>query len=145
LSGIGFLVSCWGLLYRAEEELFRVVPDIGHTQGSEADRFLLFRRVYQVFQMFFNGEEFRSEKLFRTAGTRHRIFDHFENFSGMRFQDEDAVREIDGFIEIMGDEEDGDIEASPDLEEVGLHVRAGLGIEGTEGLIHEENPGFIGE
>ena len=79
------------------------------------------------------------------AGARDVDFDHFADTAGVGIEHEDAVAEEDGFIEVVGDEDDGDVDIFPDVEEVGLHLAAGLGIEGAEGFVHEEDAGLIGE
>ncbi len=57
----------------------------------------------------------------------------------------DAVAEVESFIEVVGDEEDGFLEAREKTAEHVLHLGAGEGIERAEGFVHQENCGFGGE
>ena len=55
----------------------------------------------------------------------------------------DALTEKKGFTDVVGDEDDGFVEAAGEGPEFALKFGAGDGIEGAEGLIHQEN-GRIG-
>jgi hypothetical protein len=56
---------------------------------------------------------------------------------------DDAIAEVESFVEVVGHEKDGFLEAGEQIAKHVLHFRAGEGIEGSEGLVHEEN-GWIG-
>ena len=56
---------------------------------------------------------------------------------------QDTVREVDGFIQVMGDEQDGDIDILPDIHQVGLHLAARLRIQCTKGFIHQQDAGLV--
>ena len=51
----------------------------------------------------------------------------------------DAVGEIEGFVEVVGDQEDGFSHAREESLEHVLHFGAGEGIEGSKGLVHEQD------
>jgi hypothetical protein len=99
----------------------------------------------QVVDVLAHGHEGGVEELVVVTGAWDGDFDHFAHATGVGIEHEDAVAEEDGFIEVVGDEDDGDIDIFPDVEEVGLHLAAGLGIECAEGFVHEEDAGLIGE
>jgi hypothetical protein len=54
-------------------------------------------------------------------------------------EESDARTEKKGFANVMGDEDDGFIEAASQGAEFALKFGAGDGIECAEGLVHEEN------
>ena len=60
-------------------------------------------------------------------------------------EEDDAVGEIEGFVEVVGDEEDGLAEALKQGAHHLLHLEAGEGIERAEGLVHEEDGRVGGE
>ena len=60
-------------------------------------------------------------------------------------EEDDALGEVKGFVEIVSDEQDGFADALEQVAEHGLHLGTGEGIEGAEGLVHEENGGVGGE
>ena len=60
-------------------------------------------------------------------------------------EDADAVGENGGVVEIVGDEEDGEVEAVEDRPELGPHARACVRVEGGEGLVEEEHVGVAGK
>jgi hypothetical protein len=51
----------------------------------------------------------------------------------------DAISEIESFIEIVGDEQDGLLEVAEEGEKHVLHLGAGERIEGSKRLIHEQD------
>jgi hypothetical protein len=61
------------------------------------------------------------------------------------FEEDDALGEVEGFVEVVGDEQDGFADAGEQVAEHGLHLGAGEGIEGAEGLVHEQDAGIGGE
>ena len=64
-------------------------------------------------------------------------------FSGC--EEDDALGEVEGLVEVVGDEEDGLGDAVQEVAKHGLHLGAGDGVEGAEGLVHEEDGGVGGE
>jgi hypothetical protein len=64
---------------------------------------------------------------------------------GSAIEKDDAVGEVEGFVEVVGDEQDGLADAREKIAEHGLHFGAGEGIEGTEGFVHEEDCRIVGE
>ena len=49
------------------------------------------------------------------------------------------IRQVQGFVDLMGDEEDRLARARPDLEQLRLHVLARLRVERGERLVHEQH------
>ena len=64
---------------------------------------------------------------------------------GMRRQHQDAVGEKDRLVEIVGDEDDGDVDLAPDFQQMRLHRAARLRIERAERLVHQQDARLIGE
>src|SRR6185503_1611208 len=60
--------------------------------------------------------------------------DHTFHAPGPRAHDDDPIGEKHGFVDLVGDEEDGLASLAPDLEQLGLHVFAGLCIKRGEWL-----------
>jgi len=54
----------------------------------------------------------------------------------------DSIREVERFVEIMRDKEDGCMDSREELAEHVLHLGTGKRIKGAEGLIHQQNAGF---
>src|SRR5260370_31634612 len=59
--------------------------------------------------------------------------------SGPCGHDGDPLREVDGFVHIVGDEDHGFARFLPDGEQLALHQAAGLCVEGAERLIHQQD------
>src|SRR3989442_8401320 len=55
------------------------------------------------------------------------------------------IGQEDGFADPVGDEQDGLPVALPDVEQRGVHLVAGDGIERAERLVHQEQRGGVGE
>ena len=66
-----------------------------------------------------------------------------DDFAGV--EEDDALGEVEGFVEVVGDEQDGFADAGEQVAEHGLHLGAGEGIERAEGLVHEQDGGVGGE
>ena len=98
-----------------------------------------------MLEVALGGEEGAAEELLGIARARDGIFDDLHDPGGIGSEDEDAVGEVDGLVEIVGDEENRDVDVTPDVEEVSLHLSAGLGVERAEGLVHEEDAGLVCE
>ena len=64
------------------------------------------------------------------ARTRQRYVQNGFDATGSVRHDGDAVRQIDGFIEAVGDEDDGGLVLLPDAQQLGLQDFACLGIQG---------------
>jgi len=58
----------------------------------------------------------------------------------LRCMKEDPVGKIDRLVEIVGDEQDRDVHVFPDFQKIRLHLGTGLGVQGPEWLVHEEDP-----
>ena len=54
---------------------------------------------------------------------------------GALVEEDDAVGEVEGFVEVVGDEEGGLFELGEEVAEGGLDLGAGDGVEGSEGLV----------
>ena len=86
---------------------------------------------------FFRREISRKNALIETSRSRHGDFDDLVDATGLCFEDENTVRQIDRLVKIVRDKQDRDIDVFPDLEEVILHLGPGLGVKGTERLVHQ--------
>src|SRR5713101_808624 len=76
-----------------------------------------------------------AEKLLRRGGGDNAAF----------FEEDDAGGEEQRFAKIVGDENDGLAEAASEGAEFALKLGACDGIEGAEGLVHQENGRVGGE
>ena len=65
--------------------------------------------------------------------------------AGMRGEEDDAIAEAGGLADVVGDEDDGFFADGPDFLDVAVELLAGQGVEGGEGLVHEEDAGIRGE
>ena len=79
------------------------------------------------------------------ARARHRHLDQLLHLAGMRRQHQDAVGEEDRLVEIVGDEDDGDVDLAPDFQQMRLHLGTRLRVERAERLVHQQNARLIGE
>ena len=61
------------------------------------------------------------------------------------FEEDDALGQVEGFVEIVGDQQDGFADAGEQVAQHGLHLGAGEGIERAEGLVHQQDAGIGGE
>ena len=59
--------------------------------------------------------------------------------------DQDSVAECDGLVDIMGDEQDGDADFGPYVEQNMLHHRSGLRVERAKRLVHQQNAWIVSE
>ena len=64
-----------------------------------------------------------------------------DDAAGAGAHDEDALGEVDGFGDVVGDEEGVPLVALPEAGEVLVEALAGDVIEGSEGFIHEQQAG----
>src|SRR5262249_32041457 len=78
-------------------------------------------------------------------GTRDVYVQDGFDLAWARGHDDDAVGQVDGFVDLVGDEQDGFAVVAPDAEELGLHDLARLGVQGGEGLVHEQDVRVDGE
>src|SRR5690349_1115199 len=62
-----------------------------------------------------------------------------------RRHDHDAVTHVDGFVNVMGDEEHGSASHLPKPEHFVLHPHAGKGVERAERLVEQKNFRVIDE
>ena len=63
--------------------------------------------------------------------------------AGALLEDQDAVAELDGLVDVVGHAHDGLLELRLDIEQLILEPLAGDWIDGAEGLVHEDH-GRIG-
>ena len=101
------------------------------------------RDVNELFEARFGGKKFRAYELRDISRARHRHLDELLHLPRMRREHQDAIGQVDGLIQIVGDEDDRDIDFTPDLQQMSLHARARLRIERAEGLIHEQDTGLV--
>ncbi len=74
---------------------------------------------------------------------RHRNI--VNDATGARAHDQDSVGERDGLVDIMSDEDNGDANLRPYVEQHTLHHRSGLSVEGAERLVHQQDARIVGE
>jgi hypothetical protein len=75
------------------------------------------------------------------AGEGH-FYDAFY-FGRAGSHDDDAVAHVDGFVDVVGDQEHGGAARLPEAEDFILHAHAGEGIQGTQGFIEQQNARVI--
>jgi len=63
--------------------------------------------------------------------------------AGAGGHDDDFVAHVDGFIDVVGDEDHGGAAVFPEAQDFILHAHAGEGVEGAEGFIEEEDFGVV--
>src|ERR1700687_5859710 len=68
---------------------------------------------------------------------RHRIVRLHGPWSGA--DDEDAIGQRDGLLEVVGDEDNRRTGGSPQRKELVFHQRSRLHVEGAEGLVHQQD------
>ena len=122
-----------------------IIASTRHLHHRQLVFFDLDRRVDEFFESQLEREVFGRDELCGGSGAWNGVLDELHDAAGIGAHDEDAVGEVGGFFEVVGDEEDGDVYLAPDLQKVALHLRAGLGIERAEGLVHDEDARFVGE
>jgi len=76
------------------------------------------------------------------ARVRNRDFVYRLNASGSRRQHDDAVGQMDGLLDIVGDQQRGVALLRQDPQQLGAHAQTHERIESRERLIHVENLGF---
>src|SRR3954447_15631358 len=101
------------------------------------------RRVQQIQQLLFHVSELGRRLQRDVAVDEEGDVDAVEDVGGARGHDVDRVGEVDGFGDIVGDEEDRVVLGAGDVEEEALHAPAGLRVEGAEGLVHQDEFGLI--
>src|SRR5207249_259705 len=69
----------------------------------------------------------------------------FLNGRGTLAHDDDPVRQLDGFLDVVGYEEDGLALLLPDPDQVRPHLQAREEVERAEGLVHVDDLGVGGE
>src|SRR5438105_2848732 len=80
--------------------------------------------------------------LVRRTRRRKPNFDDFANAAWSRAEDHDAVPEHNGLIDAVGDEHQGLAFALEDAQQLFLKQLAGLRIQRTERLVHEQYLGM---
>ena len=65
--------------------------------------------------------------------------------AGPARQQHDPVGEAGGLAHVVGDEHDAEVPVGPQPLELVVEQVAGHGVEGAEGLVHEEDVGLLGE
>ena len=88
----------------------------------------------------------RQDALRRRARARHRHFDQFLHL-GRDARDSTRMRsaEKDRFVEIMGDEDDGDVDLASRFPEDAPACGARLCVERAERLVHQQDARLVGE
>jgi len=71
-----------------------------------------------------------------------KILRRSEGDKTARVEESDALAEEKGFADVVGDEDDGFVEAPGEGPEFALKFGTGNRIEGAEGLVHQENRGI---
>src|SRR5438876_11093794 len=70
--------------------------------------------------------------------------DLFDGAGPLR-QDDDAVAHVNGFVDVVSNEEHGSAPVLPKAQNFILHTHAGEGVEGAERLIQQTNFGMINQ
>src|SRR5829696_9107531 len=60
-------------------------------------------------------------------------------------EDDDPVAEVDGLVDVVGHEDDGDAVPATQVQHQVLQVRAGLSVDRGERLVHEQDLGLVCE
>src|ERR1700726_1441328 len=79
------------------------------------------------------------------ARPSNRQWDVVDDPTRARAHDQDAIGENHRLVDLMRDEDYGDAEFPPHIEQHALHHRACLRIEGTEWLVHQQYARIVGE
>ena len=58
--------------------------------------------------------------------------------------DDHPLGQQNRLVHVMGDEEAGFLLLLPGFQQLGLELGPGLGIQGAEGLVHEQHLGIVG-
>ena len=80
-----------------------------------------------------------------SRGMRDVDVDDLLDGGGAGAHHDDAVGKLDGFVDIVGDEDDGFALRLPDAQQFTAHDEAGDGIERAEGLVEKEHVGVDGQ
>src|SRR6185369_686890 len=70
--------------------------------------------------------------------------DLFDGAGPLR-QDDDAIAHVNGFVDVVSNEEHGSAPVLPKAQDFILHTHAGEGVEGAEWLVEEKNFGMINQ
>src|SRR5260370_33446619 len=73
------------------------------------------------------------------ARPRHVDRHAVQHAAGARREHDHAIRQIDGLVDVVGDEDDRLARAAPDVEQERLHLVARLHVERGERLLHHED------
>ena len=65
--------------------------------------------------------------------------------AGAGREEHHAIRQAGRLPHVVGDEHDAEVAIGPEALELGVQEVAGHGVEGAEGLVHEEDVGLLGE
>ena len=65
--------------------------------------------------------------------------------SGAGAHNDNSVAHVDGFVDIVGDEDHGGAASFPKAKDFILHAHAGEGIESAEGFIEQKDLGVVDE
>ena len=85
----------------------------------------------------------RNSGLLRCAGAVESDVDDAFDAARARRHDDDAIAHVDGFVDVMGDEQHGGAARLPKAEDFVLHAHAGEGVERAERFIEQQNFGMI--
>ena len=77
--------------------------------------------------------------LVRRAGAVNAGADEVGDAARLGRQQDDLVGDVDGFLDAVGDEDDGLVLFSQKIEKVLLELAAGLLVDGGKGLVHQQH------
>src|SRR5256885_8047126 len=79
------------------------------------------------------------------VGTRpcNRHSDIVDDAARAGAHDQDSVAKCDGLVDIMGDEQNGDADFGPYVEQHMLHHRSGLSVQRPKRLVHQQNARIV--
>ena len=87
----------------------------------------------------------RKSELLRSTRTIKRNRNDLFDRAGPLRQDDDAVAHVNGFIDVVSNEEHGSAPVLPKAQDFILHTHAGEGVEGAEWLVEQKNFGMINQ
>ena len=73
----------------------------------------------------------------------HVYWNDLLNPTGARSHDNDAVAHVDGFVDVVGDKEDGGAASMPEPQHFILHAHSSEGIERPERFVEEQDARMI--
>ena len=89
------------------------------------------------------GRNVRCAEAFARTGKINSVFG-LDGARELSFHEHNAVSEVEGFVDVVGDEDDGPLFLFPDAGSFLLHEKASLGVKLTKGLVQKHDAGGIG-